>query len=124
MCPRAAGLTYYDWTRTQQPVDESLTQLTQEELQELIRSGRINASRTMTRKKKTKEAPKVRNEAPKVRNEAPKVRNYENRPKPETNPKAPDPEWLTAQKEKAERNIVTPRYDKGQKSDMEEASKF
>jgi len=91
-------------------VDESHTQLTQEELQELIRRGRINVSREMTHQKKTSEALKVR--------------KYENRPKPETNPKALDPEWLMAQKEKAERSIATPRYDKRRKADMQEASKF
>jgi len=91
-------------------VDESLTHLTQEELEELIRHGRINASKAMTRQKKT--------------NEAARVRKADNRPKPVTNPKAPDPEWLIAQKEKAERNIATPRYDKRRKADMQEASKF
>jgi len=43
---------------------------------------------------------------------------------PKSLEKEPDPEWLIAEKEKAERNIAAHRQDRRQRDEMQEASEF
>ena len=99
--------------------------LSEEELAELIRHGRINTSRSMAKRRQPKPSTTI-NIKPKAQVSVPHARK-DSSPKievTEQSVKEPDSEWLKSQKEKAERNISAPRQDKQRRDEMQEASKF
>ena len=91
-------------------VNDTLDELTQDDLAKLVQHGRINATKPVARRKRT--------------NAVARVRKDEKRATPVIKQKAPDPEWLVAQKEKSERNIATTTNDERRRAEMREASKF
>ena len=91
-------------------MSDSFSELSPEELQELIRHGRITTSRAKNRRKEQKKVPAV----------APRKET----PRPVTNSKEPTSEWLKLQAERAEKNIAAPRDDAQKKAERQEASKF
>lgn len=96
--------------------------LSEEQLAELIRSGRINTSKSAAKKRQTKKSKSDQTET--HEKSVPKVRDSP-RQVEQTTPKEPDPEWLRAEKEKAERNIAAQRQqDKRRRDELLEASRF
>lgn len=97
--------------------------LSEEELAQLIRHGRINSS-----KKRAIKRNQTRSDFSEKKGTPAQPRNQETRPPENVQSKQariePDPEWLKAQKEKAERNIATARRDKQNQDEMREASRF
>jgi hypothetical protein len=91
-------------------MSDSFSELSPEELQELIRHGRITTSRAKSRQKEQKRAPTI----------APR----KDPPKPIIKSKEPDSDWLKLQAEKAEKNIATSTQDAQRKAERREASKF
>jgi hypothetical protein len=94
--------------------------LSEEELAELVRHGRINTSRSEAKRRQIKKSSKKQT-LPRVQ------RGRDAQPKievPGSSRKESDPDWLEAQKEKTERNIAAPRQDKQRRDEMQEASRF
>ena len=107
--------------------------LSEDELADLIRNGRINTPRSTAKRRETKPSGVgVKKDDNKPRNETgtsvPRTNNSSSQkvdklPKPSSG-EEPDPEWLRAEKEKAERNIAAPSQDRRRREEMQEASKF
>jgi hypothetical protein len=91
-------------------MDDSLSELTPEQLEELLHHGRIRANRTESHRKSMKR------ERP--------VANRKDLSEASTKPKEPDAEWVRLQAEKAEKNIAAPSLDVRRKAERQEASKF
>jgi hypothetical protein len=91
--------------------------LSEEELVELIRHGRISTSRSAARQKTNR---KSSNQAPAPIQKQERIVS----PVVEVPGKEPDPEWLKAEKEKAQRNIAASRRDRQRRDEMQEASRF
>jgi hypothetical protein len=91
-------------------MSDSFSELTPEELQELILHGRINTSRSKARKKEQKREPIVR---------IPR-----DPPKPVIKAKEQDADWVKLQAEKAKKNIAAPKDDVQRNAERQEASKF
>jgi hypothetical protein len=91
-------------------MSDSLSELTPEELNELLLHGRINANPS----KKRRQNVKVERT----------VRKQKEVPKAGIKPKELDSEWLRIQAEKAEKNIAAPSHDMRRKDERQEASKF
>lgn len=95
--------------------------LTDDQLVELIRHGRINTSKQAARRRERSKMHPERSEsrptASPEKNPSPTVESSKAE-------KELDPEWLKAQKQRAERNIASAREDKLRKDEMKEASKF
>ena len=109
--------------------------LSKEELAELIRSGRINTSKSATkRRQKTRTTSSSNNMnsdnskpstiRTRISDATDSLPRLVNLPTKSEVVRDPDVEWLRAEKEKAERNIASPRQDKKRQEDMEEASRF
>lgn len=99
--------------------------LSEDELAELIRSGRINTSRLATKRHQPKTSVSNRNNSNKTQEST--TRKRDSPPKvefPKSSGKEPDPEWLRTEKEKVERNIAALRQDKRRQEEMREASMF
>ena len=96
--------------------------LSEEELAELIRSGRINTSRSNSKRRQTKTSiSKPNRTQTSVKYTVHSPREVEIS---KSKGKEPDPEWLKTEKEKAERNIIAQRQDKQRQEEMQEASRF
>jgi hypothetical protein len=93
--------------------------LTEDEIAELVRHGRISTSKSAIQRQRRMKPQEKRNERPTTRKEATTVVPES----PKSNGKL-DPEWLKAQKEKAETNVAAQRLNKRQREEMQEASKF
>jgi hypothetical protein len=98
--------------------------LSEDELADLIRHGRINTSRSAAKRRQAKLRDsthiKERKETsvPRARDSPREVEL------PKSSEKEPDPEWLIAEKEKVERNIAAYRQNKQKRDEMQEASRF
>jgi hypothetical protein len=98
--------------------------LSADEVAELIRHGRINTSRSAAKRRRAKlrdrtnSNSKTEASVPRPRGSLPEVEL------PKSSKKEPDPEWLMAEKEKAERNIAAYRQNKQHRDEMQEASRF
>jgi len=97
--------------------------LSEDELAQLIRHGRINSSKSAKKRRPTK--PSISEISPPSQ----PARIHEKEPAqesgfPKSAAKEPDPEWLRAQKEKAKRNIAAVRQDRQKQDEMREASRF
>ena len=97
--------------------------LSEDELAELIRSGRINTSKSSAKKRNIK-TNDSRKSKPVSRTSSSAVREVPRDEILATSDKALDPEWLKAEKERAERNIASEHQDKRRSEEMREASKF
>ena len=98
--------------------------LSEDELADLIRHGRINTSRSAAKRRQAKLRVSAKNKA-KTEASLPRVRDSPREVElPKSSEKEPDPEWLTAEKEKAERNIAAYRQNKQHRDEMQEASRF
>ncbi len=94
--------------------------LTEEELAELVRHGRLSTSKSAMQHQKRMKTREKRNERPAApRREGPTLEAKLSKLDTKL-----DPGWLKAQKEKAETNIAAQRLDKRRKEEMQEASKF
>ena len=96
--------------------------LSEDELAELIRHGRINNSRSASKRNQTSKtgSPNIKSQS-----SAPRPGNSPREAElPKASENEPDPEWLRAEKEKAERNIAAQRQDKQRRDEMQDASKF
>jgi hypothetical protein len=97
--------------------------LSEDELAELIRHGRINTSRAAAKRRSPRASSRDNN----AQSQPGAQRARESPQRADTpilSENEPDPDWLKAQKEKAERNIAAPREDKRRRDEMREASKF
>jgi len=96
--------------------------LSEDELADLIRHGRISTSRSAAKRRQTKLRVNTNNKAkasvPRARDSPREVELSK------SSAKEPDPEWLIAEKEKAERNIAAHPQDRRQRDEMQEASRF
>lgn len=96
--------------------------LSEEQLAELMRSGRVNTSRSSAKRRQTKtsgssiKSTKAQTSVPRVTDSPRKVELNAS--------KELDAEWLRTEKEKAERNMATERQDKRRREEMREASRF
>lgn len=107
--------------------------LSEDELADLIRNGRINTPRSAAKRRETKptgDSVKKDNNEPRNEKRA-SVPGTSDRSSQKVgkSPKTSsgdeiNPEWLRAEKEKAERNIAAPSQDKRRREEMQEASKF
>ena len=97
--------------------------LSEDELAVLIRSGRINTSKSSAKKRNIKTSAS-RKSKPISRTSSSVVREVPREEIPVTSDKELDPEWLMAEKERAERNIASEHQDKRRTEEMREASKF
>lgn len=93
--------------------------LSEEELQELIRHGRISTSKSAAKRRRVTRRDESRPIA-----QRPKLSAEKNTETSTVNKKETDSEWLRTQKEKSERNIATSLSDKQRREEMREASKF
>ena len=99
--------------------------LSEDELAELIHSGRINTSRLAAKRHQTKTSVSIRNRSNKTQESATIKRDSPLEGElPKSSGKEPDPEWLRTEKEKADRNIAALRQDKRRQEEMREASRF
>ena len=97
--------------------------LCEDELADLISHGRISTSRSAAKRRQAKLRVSTNN----ARTEAsvPHVRDSPREAElPKSSEKEPDPEWLIAEKEKAERNVAAHRQDRRQRDELQEDSKF
>ena len=94
--------------------------LTEDEVADLIRHGRISTSRSEAKRRQAKSRGSTNSKA-KSEASVPRVKKVE---LPKSQGKEPDPEWLIAEKEKAERNIAAHRQSRRQRDEMQEASRF
>ena len=96
--------------------------LTDDELAELIRNGRINTSKSAAKKRSMKS---IDSSKSKPKQQSPSAVREPSRDVVPTMPaKELDPEWLEAEKERAERNIASALQDKRRTEEMRDASKF
>ncbi len=97
--------------------------LSEEQLAELIRSGRISTSRSVAKRRQTKRNDSI-NMPTRTQTSAPRVADLPQVANLTTTAKEVDPVWLEAEKEKAERNISAQRQDKRRIEELREASRF
>jgi hypothetical protein len=98
--------------------------LSEDEVAELIRHGRINTSRSAAKRRQAKLRDSTSSNA-KTEASVPRARDSPGEVElPQSSRKEPDPEWLMVEKEKAERNIVAYRQNKQHRDEMQEASRF
>ncbi|MHB2035956.1 MAG: hypothetical protein ACYCPW_04335 [Nitrososphaerales archaeon] len=97
--------------------------LSEEQLAELMRSGRVNTSRSSAKRFQTKTSSSINLKSTRAQTSAPRAIDSP-REVELTTSKEVDAEWLRAEKEKAERNIATERKDKRRREEMREASRF
>jgi hypothetical protein len=90
--------------------------LSEEELADLIRHGRINTSRSAARRNVKKNSDQRRTTPQKQERAVSSTAGVSE--------KEPDPIWLREEKEKVERNVAASKQDKQRKDEMREASKF
>jgi len=94
--------------------------LSEEQLAELVRSGRVNTSRSSAKRRQTKtsgsRSTKAQTSAQRAIDSPREVEL--------TTSKELDAEWLRVEKEKAERNMAAERQDKRRREEMREASRF
>jgi hypothetical protein len=104
--------------------------LSEDELAELIRSGRINTTRSEAKRRFAKKNSRINNASSgKAQRSASRARDLPQNAKLlaesiSAKHEEPDPEWLKIEKEKSERNIAAQRLDKRRLEEMQEASKF
>jgi hypothetical protein len=99
--------------------------LTDDELAELVRHGRINTSKSTVKRHQTKTKPDVNKKEHHGFIESRKDTSSKLLESPKSSdPNDLNPRWLEAQKERAERNIASSRQDRQRREDMREASKF
>ena len=99
--------------------------LSQEELAELIRHGRLSTSRSSAKRRQAKASSSIDNKPKTPHVNITPARESPAKVEPsKLSEKEPDPEWLKAEKEKAERNIAAERQDKRRRDEMQEASRF
>ncbi len=105
--------------------------LSEDELAELLRSGRINTPKSSAKRRQTKKRvagidnnkPSRAKTSVSMTRDAP--REAELSEKTSANEEEePDPEWLRVEKEKAQRNIASKRQDNLRREEMQEASRF
>lgn len=97
--------------------------LSDDELAELIRGGRINTSRSAAKKRNMKTAKASKNE-PEHQMSSTRVNDPPRKVLLATSDKELDSEWLRTEKERVERNIAAEHQDKRRSEEMREASKF
>jgi hypothetical protein len=98
--------------------------LSEDEVAELIRYGRINTSRSAAKRRQAKLRGSTNSNA-KTEASAPRARDSPGEVDLSTSSKKElDPEWLMAEKAKAERNIAAHRQNKQHRDEMQEASRF
>lgn len=98
--------------------------LSEDQLAELIHGGRINTSRSAVKKHQAKKIGSINNMTTKTQTSVPRPRDSTQKVDPTASTKELDQEWLKAEKEKAERNIVAQRQDKRRREEMRESSMF
>lgn len=99
--------------------------LSEDQLAEIIRSGRINTPKSAAAKRRqTKMSGTVNNKPIKAQTSGPRSSDSPRESNLTTSSKELDPEWLKAEKEKVERNIAAKRQDKRIREEMQEASRF
>jgi hypothetical protein len=99
--------------------------LSEDELAELIRSGRINTARSEAARRRVRTGGRINSGSVRSQTNASSdsPRKVE-LPKSSLVKEEPDPEWLRTEKEKAERNIAAKRLDKRHLEEMQDASRF
>lgn len=98
--------------------------LSEDQLAELIRSGRISTSKSASKRGQTKRSNTINHKPTKTQTSASRVTDSPTGVDLTTTPKEVDQVWLKAEKEKAERNISAQRQDKRRIEEMREASRF
>lgn len=97
--------------------------LSEDQLVELIRSGRISTSRSVLKKRQTRTIDITSFKPTKRQTSEPRTTDSLSEVTT-TSQKELDPEWLKTEREKAERNISAPRRDKRQQEEMRDASRY
>ena len=98
--------------------------LSEDRLAELMRSGRVNTSRSSAKRRQTKtRGSSINLKSTKAQTSAPREMDSPREVKLTTS-KELDMEWLRVEKEKAERNMAAERQDKRRREEKREASKF
>ena len=98
--------------------------LSEDQLAELIRSGRISTSKSAAKRRQIRTRDSIYHKPTMAQTGARGAADSRQGVELNAAPKEVDPVWLEAEKEKAERNISAQRQDKRRMEEMREASRF